>query len=436
MKNLILLSLILLYFPAKAQIQFNSLEDLLNYADEHSIAIKTAQIGEQAAITAKKEANSYLLPTLNASLGFNDNITLQPTLVPAQMFNPEAPDDAFEEFTFGTKYNYSRSIQAQWDVLNFQKIFAIQTASVETEKSKINTEVSRYNTYHSLASTYYSILLTQESIELYKENVEVAEAILALAEEKYQKGIISEAELNQAKINKLQNQRSLTSAKNNLNQFFIQLQSQLNTEQKIVISDDLKKFSVENTSIQSVHPEVRLQEMEVKKYQSLLKQNKALRYPSLSLVYQNNETWATNDFMNFSDANDLPQQFFGVTLSMSNLLGFTAKQKVRKSKWELELQEIQLENTILVKQKEDELLELELKQTSDQLAENKDILELQQQNDVHAENQYQSGIMSLDQRLNKYDDLLAAQDGYLQSLAAFTLAQYKIYIRQMNFNLN
>ena len=63
-------------------------------------------------------------------------------------------------------------------------------------------------------------------------------------------------------------------------------------------------------------------------------------------------------------------------------------------------------------------------------------MDLQQQNDKHMENKYQGGIISLDERLDKYDDLLKLQNNYLQSLAAFTLAQYKIYIRKMDFNSN
>ena len=116
--------------------------------------------------------------------------------------------------------------------------------------------------------------------------------------------------------------------------------------------------------------------------------------------------------------------------------GFATHQKVKQSKLEQKRQQLQLENTRLVKQKEDEMLLLELNQSSQQLADNKQIMDLQQQNDKHMENKYQGGIISLDERLDKYDDLLKLQNNYLQSLAAFTLAQYKIYIRKMDFNSN
>ncbi|MEO1260241.1 MAG: TolC family protein [Bacteroidota bacterium] len=433
MKFRLLIAIFFINTSVGAQMQFNSLQELLNYADANAIAIQAATMSEKVALAGKKETTADLLPTVNASLGYNDNITLQPTLVPAQMFDPEAPEGTFEEFTFGTKYNYSRSVQAQWDVLNFQKIFAVQTANIEIEKSKLNTEVNKFNVYNSLASTYYSILLTEASIRIYEENLRVSTSIYELAKGKYQDGIISEAEVNQAAIKKLQNQRNLNLVKSNLDQFYLQLQSQLNTRKEIRVSDSLDKFRMGDAVFSNAHPEVLLQELEVKKSQSILKQKKALRYPSLSLVYQNNKNWATNDFMDFSGANELPQQLFGVQVSMSGLLSRSTKQKIKQSEWELGIQQMQLANTLLVKQKEDELLQLQLKQAADQLAENEEILSLQEQNDVHAENRYENGIIGLDERLNKYDDLLAAQNNYLESLASLTIAQYKTYIRQINF---
>jgi outer membrane protein len=433
MKNCLIIAFLLGSFPVLAQIQFNSFEQVLNYADNHGVAIQSAALSEQIALSEKKESKFDLLPSLNVSTGYNDNITLQPTLVPAQFLNPAAPEDAFEELTFGTKYLYSATIQAQWDVLNFQKIFALQTADIDLEANKINTEVNRYNIYHQLASTYYSILLTQESIQIYEENVEVAEAIFKSSKEKFKKGLLNEAELNMAEIQTLQNQRSLSLAENNLEQFYIQLQSQLNTNEQITVLDTPEKFILATTEINGMHPEVLLQEAEVKKFESIVEQTKALRYPSLSLFYQNNNNWATNDFFDFSNANALPQQLLGVQISVSGLFSPAKKQKINQSKLNLELQQMKLANTQLVKQKEDDLLQLQFQQTSEQLAENRKILDLQMENDTHAESRYQGGIISLDQRLDKYGDLLAAQDAYLQSLAAFTLAQYKIYIRQIDF---
>lgn len=433
MKTLVLVILLLGSIPTLAQIEFTSLQEVLTYADLRAINIRSSLIGEQIAQTERKEAISNLIPSVGASLGYNDNITLQPTLVPAQLFNPSAPEGSFDELTFGTKYVYSFGVQAQWDLLNFQKWFALQVANVEVETSKINSEVSRFQIYNQLASLYYSILLTQESITIYEENLRVSESILSSTNEKYQNGTINEAELNLAKIRKLQNQRNLSLAKGNLDQFYLQLQSQLNTSETITIADSPDRFMLKSTQIVSLHPEIALQESEMQKYQILLKQTKALRYPSLSLFYQNNTNWATDNFLDFENSNTLPQQIFGVNISVSGLLSGTIQQKINQTEQRIQLQQLQLENTRLVKQLDDELLQIELQNAADQLREYEQILDLQTQNDAHAANRYESGLISLDQRLDQYDDLLSTQNSYLQSLAEYTLTRYKIYIRQMDF---
>lgn len=433
MKNLFFITLFLFSFQVGAQIEFKSFQEILEYADGQAFSIKSAQLGEQISRARKKEVLSTFLPTANTSLGYTDNITLQPTLVPAQLFNPMVPEGTFEEFTFGTKYLYSRGLQVQWDILNFQNIFGFQTADREVQKSKSNTGVNRYNSFNYLASTYYSILLTQEAIGIYKENAEISKTIYENADKKYQKGVIKQADLNRATIKKLQSQKNLEIAENNLDQYYIQLQSQLNTKKRITIIDSPENFVLKNDTIWNEHPEVILQEAEVKKYESMLKQKKALHIPTVSLVYQSNKNWATDDFMELAEANELPQQLFGIQINLSGLNGLSKGQRIKQAKLELQLQQRKLENTRLEKQQEDKLLKLQLSQASEQLEVNKKILSLQEQNDKHAENKYQSEIMSLDERLDKYDDLLTAQENYLQSLAGFSLAQYKLFIRQIDF---
>ncbi|PKG43846.1 TolC family protein [Psychroflexus sp. MES1-P1E] len=421
---------------ADAQIQFQSFQEILKYADEHTIQIQSAVIYEQIASTKKKEAKSYLYPSVNASAGYNNNLTLQPTLVPAEFFDTNATSGTFRELTFGQQHVYSTGIQAQWNILNFQKMFASQTASIVAEQSEISTQKSKLNAYNLLASTYYSILLTQETIVIYEKNLKVSEAIYNSTTQKFQKGIISEEALNLAEIKQLQNHKNLQQAKRNLSRFYTQLQSQLNTNQQITISDTSQNFSSTSTNIEIIHPEITWQEMEVDKQKSLLKEKKALLLPNLSINYQYNNSWATDRFTDFSNANELPQQYIGAKLNIPIFSGFSSRSKIKKSKLELQQQELQMENTKLVKQNEDDLLLLDVNQYEEELAENTKIMVLRQKNNVHAENKYNSGITSLNERLDSYEDLLNAQNNYLQSLASYTLAKYKLHIRQIDLKTN
>ncbi|MEO0628043.1 MAG: TolC family protein, partial [Bacteroidota bacterium] len=407
MRNqLMILCSVALGLSAHAQLSFSSFQEVISYADEHALVVQQALISEQIAQSEYKEARVGRLPYANASFGYNDNISLQPTLVPEQFFNPNAEGDNFQELVFGTKFQYSRTMQVQWDIINFQEKFATQTAEIAAQESQLNTDLARFNTYNALASTYYSLLLNQEAEAIYTKNLEVAEQVFAQATEKYQDGLISEAELNRAEINRHQNQSRLDQTTNQIVQLEIQLQSQLNTNEAVEVNDSVGSFVLPNSSIQNTHPEVAFQALQLGRYESMLRQAKAQRLPTVSLMYQNSSTWATNEFMNFSDGNNLPQQFFGVQINMGGLFNTGTKQRINQARKQVELQQLNYESTRLTTQREDELLMLQLRQADDQLENNQTILSLQERNDAHAENQYQAGLLSLDQRLDKYSELL------------------------------
>lgn len=429
----ILVILLGFFSYSNAQVVFHSIDELFAYADDNAIILKSATVNEQLFLSKVKEKKSDLLPDISASLGYNDNITLQPNLIPAQIFNPTAPEGEFSEVVFGTKYQYNGSLQVQWDVLNFQRIFAVEVSKLDLSKAKANTDLSRFNLYNQLASTYYSILLTQESIKVYEENVSVSDTILINALNQFQKGTISESAYNQALINSRQTTSQLKMSQNSLQQYYVQLQSQLHTQDTIKIDDNFEQFDLVNATSLPAHPQLRLQKANLLSTEAQLKQTKALRLPTLSLVYQNSRTWATDDFLGFSNANELPQQIFGATLGM-NLFDFSAERKIEQSKINIELQKLELESFELEIQKEDELLQLQLAQGLAQLSDNEQILALQKKNDQHSENLYQSGLISLDNRLDKYKELLNAQNNYLSSLASLTLSKYKKHIRQIDFN--
>lgn len=416
-----------------AQVSLNSLEALLHYADDHTVVIQSARLQECIAASQHTQSRSFLYPSINAVAGYTDNITIQPTLVPAKLFNPTAPEGTFEEMTFGKQHLYNTGLIVQWDILNFQRLFAAQAAKVQKNASVLNTEVVRYSLYNQLANTFYSILLTRYSIGIYAENVRLTDTLVTSSREKYGKGLISESELNTVLIRHLQNEKLLELNSNQLQQFLIQLQVQLGTSEELDVSGDLESLLIDRTTIRSVSPEVQWEEAQVSLYEALLKQNKALILPSISLNYQYNHNWAADAFFNFSTANRLPSQVLGVKLAMPLFNGFSSRSKSDEMKIRLRIQNDRLSQVKLETAKEDEMLTIQFNQTRDLLDKSKQILRLQETNDSYAGSKYESGLISLEERMNKYNDLLSAQSDYLRSLADFSLAQYQLYIRQMDF---
>lgn len=433
MKTIILALLGFTSFNAMGQVQFGSLQEVLAYADKNAISIQSALHQEQIATVKNKASKTALLPTVNASAGFNDNITLQPTLVPANLFNPAAPQGTFNEYTFGKRYVYNAGVQANWDIINFQKWFDIKISQAASQLNQANTINTKYQVYNQLAQTYFSILLTEKYLKISKENIVRADNIYQIAKDKYDIGIFTEENLNRSKIQLVQANQQVSSLESSLEQLYNQLQSQLNIDEPLILKDELldKEMDTGNALvITTSHPEVLVQEAQVQLSEKLLAQTKSLHYPTLTLGYQYNYNWATDKMTDFSEANNLPQQFWGLKLGVPIFNGFSTKSKIKQSKIQLEQEQMVLDSKKLVAKKDDDNLQIQYRQGTEDFRKQEEVLQLQNKNDTHSKNRYDSGIIGLDERLDKFKDLLEVQNQYMQSLSNQYISYYKLYIRK------
>lgn len=417
---------------AWTQISFSSLQQVLDYADNHAISIQSAKNQQQIAASKYKTAKTALLPVLNASAGFNDNITLQPTLVPANLFNPAAPAGTFNEYTFGRKYVYSTGAQVSWDVVNFQKWFDVKTTDAAQKLSEANIVNAKFQVYNQLAQTYFSILLTEKYIDIAKGNSAASDSIYRIAKDKYKAGIFTEENLNRSKIQLVQAQQQVSGLASSLAQLYNQLEAQLNTDEQLVLTDTLATASTdeeEKAIITSVHPQVQVQEAQLKLNEQQLAQSRSMLYPTFSLGYQYNQNWASDKMFDLSGANNLPQQFWGAKISIPLFNGLATRGKISQSRIQFHQQQQVLANQQLAAQKEDENLDLQYQQSIDDRNKQEEILLLQTDNDNHCKDRYESGIIGLDERLDKFTDLLQVQNQYMQSLSNYYINYYKRYIR-------
>lgn len=435
LKNAFVILLLSIGLKTKAQVNFNSLEEVLQYADEHEVSIQSADLQNEIYASEFRKSKMDLLPTLNAQAGFNDNITLQPTLVPSTFLNPSAPEGTYQEFTFGRKYVYNTGFTANWNVLDFQKWFAVKTSKWQQEKGNAQRFYTKYSVYNQLANTYYSILLSQKSVEIQSQNYQVMQGVYKNAENKYSAGIISEEALNAAHIKLLQIKNSWDVMVHSLRELYNDLQSQLGLTDVLNLTEELTYLSQENVIKEDFteHPEVLVQQYELKEISSKLSEAKAAQFPSLSIGYQYNYSWATDSFMNFQNSNELPQQILGVKLSVPVFNGMAVREQIHQMKIVQEQQKIALEDKKLKSEKEDENLVIAFSSSKEELENTEEILALQTINDQHVDNKYESGIISLEDRLEKFQDLLNVQNDYLQSFGSYCLNYYKLYIRNLNY---
>lgn len=420
---------------AQTPVTFHSLEAMWAYADENNLQIASARTNEHIAQKSVQQAYGNLLPDITANGSFTDNVQIQPTLLPASLFGGE-PGTYIEE-QFGRRYVYNANITAQLNVLNMQNWFNIKSAKYQSEIANLNVSKARQTLYEQIANAYYSHLLANEITEITRLNVIIADTILQSAQQKFKEGFISEMALNTAHIHRKEADTNFQIAQQNqglsLNQLKILLH--LSAQDSLVIADPLK-ISLQTTTHPTsfpLHPDVRLALAQMQLSQNNVQAAKAAYIPTLSAVYQWNMQVAGDEFLNFSGSNTLPQQFWGLRLTMPIFSGFDRHLQIEKSKLDYLQQEKFYESAQNQATAEDNTRWLEYQNAYQTWQQAEEILDLYRKNDAHAARQLSEGLISLDERMETFADYVANQNDYFQRLSELLIQQYRIQIRQKAF---
>ncbi|WP_343691906.1 TolC family protein [Chitinophaga sp.] len=416
--------------PVSAQLSFSSVQDIWKYADAHNIQITAANAARQEAAIAARQAKGALLPTISANGNYIDNIRLQSTLIPAQLFDRSAPAGTFYEATFGKRYNYNAAASVQLDLVNTQNWFAIKTARLDKEIAALNIQKTKRDLYEQLANIYYSYLLADEAEQLSISNAGTMDTVFVSVQRKYNDGQLSEISMNNAAINREKAAKNLVAATQNKLLQLNNLQQLLNTRDSIVITEQsmVPYFPQPFTT----DPDVTIAYEEMLKSKTQWQASKAAYAPALSAVYQYNRMITTDHFMQFGNSNDLPSQYWGLRLSVPVFSGNSRHYNVQKTKIDLELKQQQYQSASLQSQLTNQNVLISYNTAFKDLEKAKGILAMYRSNDTHATQLLNEGSISIDDRLKYYSDMITNQQEYLQSMSDYFIQSYRLQIRTIN----
>lgn len=419
---------------AMAQLRFASLQDIWTYAEQHNIQLKSAHSNGVIAGINIKQAYGAMLPTVTATGGYTDNIRIQPTLIPEKLLNPNVPDGVFTEATFGRRFIYNGGILAQFDILNIQDWYTVRRARLNDAISRLNIANVKMGLYQQLADTYYAYMLLTEAERLSRENLKTTTAIYELADNKFREGVISEATINTVLINKGKAEKSLDAAMQHRQLQLNNLQLQLNTPDSIMLTGNLDDgIPVNAMDSFPIDPAVKLSDTRMQLSENEVRNATAALAPTISAIYQYNLQLSTSEFLKSKDGNTMPQQYWGLRLTAPLFAGKTRLYNIQKAKIEYDLKQKEHSHTRLQADINNRNLLLAYNASFKTYQKAKNILTLYQSNDAHAARKFKEGIISLDERLKSYSDLIINQNEYLQNMSDYFMQQYLLKIRQTNF---
>lgn len=436
MKRLLFIIAALNLTTLHAQQTFRSLEEVWAFAEEHNIQVATGKGNQEIAKKNIELAYGALLPVVTATGTFTDNIQIQPTLVPAELFGGEP--GTFKEEQFGKRYVYNAGLSAQVDVLNVQSWYEIKSARYGYEFASHGLAKTKYDLYTQVANACYTSQLMDEASVLASENLAISEENYQTLSRKYSEGQVNEVTINNAQINVKKAEINLSTARqnkltalNNLKQLLgllpnDSLELELNAPVSEISTEEMH-FSPDSGA-------------EIKMAQSDMLISKVNWYaatasytPTLSVVYAAGRQVAGDDPFSFNNTSTLPQQYWGLRLSIPILAGNSRSFQNTKARIEYKTKKSQYESVVATTEINDQNLVAAYRNASTAFYKAKEILELYKQNDLHANRKMNEGMISVDERLRTYQDYVTYQNEYLQAMAGYFIQYYSVKIRQKTF---
>ena len=412
---------------AQEQKAFDSFNEVLIFAKEKNYTFTNASIQTKLADLTKKTAwGNVINPRIPASFQMLDNTKLQVILLPGEAFGQPG---IFRSVTTGQKYSALFNLQPQFEILNLAGIAQIKSAKINQALINNQNKMNEQGIYDQINTIYFNILSYKGQIEIVKQNIATADTILNAAQNRFKENIGRKQDVNEAEVNSINLQNSLEQLSINLK---IQEESlALFFENSIYpsLTETVWAYENINETLQTNNTlQVQNAELQLKMMEQNLKVAKAQHYPTLSFVSSFNWQNLSNDFFYKSNSNSFNYNYVGLKLNVDLPTTVSKLSGVKDKQFQSHLLKNTLEHTAKETETQNRQMILEYEKALSQLQNMKKIMILKENTYNKNYNQYLENILSLDDLLISYNNMLASKLNIVTALANIGFNKSKIEI--------
>ena len=156
------LIMILPNLNAQDSTQVFSLKEAQEYAINNNRQVQNARL--DVSISKKKiwETIASGLPQVNSTISHNYMIDIPVTMMPAKIFNPNAPEGTYVPMQFGTENNTKFDLRATQLLFSGEYLVGLKAAKIYKELSINQLNKSEQEIKRQIANTYELFLIAQE----------------------------------------------------------------------------------------------------------------------------------------------------------------------------------------------------------------------------------------------------------------------------------
>lgn len=412
-----------------------SLQQAIDYSLSNNTRIENAIYDEEIASNKVKEIFGIGLPQLSGSFDIKDYLEIPTSLIPAQIFNPTAPADAFLPVQFGTKYNATAGISASQLIFSSSYFVGLQATKTYQELTQKSTKRTKIETAVAVTKAYYSALINKERMKLIEYNITRLKKLSEDTKALYANGFVEKVDNDRITVlyNNLLIEQDKVKRLLDLTSVLLKYQMGMDQSSALTLTDELSNTIFQSETISLDKPtysnriEYSLFESQKKAAELTLKDNKLSFLPSLAVYGSLNANAQRNKF----DLFDTKQRWFpialvGLTLNVPIFSGGQKHFKIQQSKLALD----KANNDLKFMQQS---IDLELASARITLQNASVSLENQKKNIELAEEVYRISKLKYDQGVGSNLEILNAEASLKEAQANYLSALYDALIAKADY---
>ena len=408
-----------------------SLQQCVHQAVENNINVKSARLDKEKSGYKSEESRAALLPKVNLSGSFQDNLALMTTVIPGDFIGQPGKDVALQ---MGSKFISSASININQIIYNRTASLALEISKKSEILSELGLEKASEEIAAEVARLYFLTLTTTEQQKLIEGNIVREEKLKNIAQVMLDNGFGKQVDLDRVAVNlenyytQLSNTQATEEQQLNMMKYLLDLP----LGQSIVLTDKADTLLLPSapTAVTDFSEHVDIRLLESQKELNLLSQKtiKSGYLPVVSVAGLFAYQGLKKDFKDYysGPGRSYPYSYFNVSLSIPLFDGFEKRSKSRQARMDYQKTVEKIHST-------KESFSMNYTNAMNNYLNNKNNVIRQQKNLKLAEKvsgetslKYREGLATVTNILQDEISLSNAQAGYLTALYNFKDAEVKI----------
>jgi len=408
-----------------------SLKQCIDYANKANGNIVNANYDVEIAGRKVKEQIGTILPQIDGSASYTDNVLLATQLIPNFLV---AGSTDMLKVQFGTQYNLGGSVQLTQKLFDPTFPLVLKASKLSETQAQQSLKMTKEQSAYSISVTYFQTLVIGKQLSTLRSTLNTSAKQLTSTELRFQNGMAKQIDVDKIRVsfNNLKSQvqqselnyaQSLSNLKNYMGMPVSTGIALTDTVMKIdnqSLEALLTDFNVENRT------DYQLQKIAMKAFEADKDRNKAGYLPTLNFT-ANLASSAQRKTINFLDSSEpwFTSSALIFSLRVPIFDGLQRQQRIAQANLNIEKSKVKLEQSKQTIQVDLSNFENQYRTAVNNIMNEKDNLALSESVYKNTQLQYQQGMAtSL--------DLVQAENSYNESTNNYYAKLLNLYIARIN----